>query len=289
MLFKTFYKCATVDIVPPLFLLFESFMGPILNLEAKKQVLIDKLKNNLEDYVFLFDYDGTLYSSSVEGIENAYLQEPKIKHLEELSKKVDIAIVTGRSVANILEKSRLDDSKIEFFGNHGCEAWDSENKTTLPVNEEVMQAKKEIDELRKQLNHLLEHNNIILEDKVFALSYYAQDWNEHCAQLNQVKDEIKSLYEQLENYILYERPIRIEIAPEVVHKGQGVKYIHNKYPGKKILFAGDAENDIAAIEELKKEQYDSISVSIGSDIAHVGADYQLESSQDLWDILNALN
>lgn len=260
-----------------------------MNLEEKKQVLIKKLRDNLGEYVFLFDYDGTLYSSSVEGIEKAYLQEPERKYLEKLANKVNIAVMTGRSVANILEKSRLDDSKIEFFGNHGCEVWDSDNKVTLPVNEEVMQSKKEIDDLKKQLLHLLDHENIILEDKVFALSYYAQDWNQYCPQLNQVKDEIKGLYEQLENYILYERPIRIEIAPETIHKGQGVKYIHNKYPDKKILFAGDAENDIAAIEELKKELYDSISISIGSAIAHVGADYQLGSAQDLWDILNALN
>ena len=180
-------------------------------------------------------------------------------------------------------------TKIEFFGNHGCEIWDAENNITVPVNEEAVHSKQEIDLLREQLSHLLDHDNIVLEDKVFALSYYARDWNEHCPQLLQVKEEIKSLYETLEDYIMYERPIRIEIAPEVIHKGQGIKYIHQKYPNKKILFAGDAENDIAAIEELKKEQYDSVSVSIGDDIAHVGADYQLESSKDLWDILNALH
>ena len=257
-------------------------------MDAVKQKLVAILKTDLENVVFLFDYDGTLHSTSVEGIEKAYLEAARRKKLETLAEIAEVAIVTGRSVSDIREKSGLDGSGIQFFGDHGCERWSPDKQQACSVNEAVEAVKEEVDEIRAQLAHLQTLDNIILENKTFALSWYTQKLDANCADLRQVKKEVKRVFSELNDYTLYERPIRIELAPGVIHKGHAVDYFQNRYPGKKILFAGDADNDIAAIEALKHSSAESVSIAIGPNISHVGADYKLDSSEDLWDILNQL-
>ncbi|MDQ9170501.1 trehalose-phosphatase [Oxalobacteraceae bacterium R-40] len=114
-----------------------------------------------------FDFDGTL-APLVTQPERAYAPKNIISRLAELSNYAKIAIITGRSVADVSD--RLGFHPDYLVGNHGLEGMPGWQENAAEYREMCRQW---LDTLRQKLpEHAEIDPNIWMEDKTYSLSIH---------------------------------------------------------------------------------------------------------------------
>ncbi len=213
--------------------------------------------HDIPNNVFLFfDYDGTL-TSIVDTPQNAILGKNISAMLNRLKSKYPIAIISGRSLADIMGRVNIKD--IIYAGNHGAEIWDGTHIVTgnsEPVDTSLLH------EFKERISTVLEGiDGVMVEDKTVTLSIHyrkvkKQDIKKMTASFRDVADNYKGRLKITEGKKVFEvRPIN------AWNKGDAVLWILKNFgAGKMPVYIGDDSTDEDAFKVINKT---GTSISIG--------------------------
>ncbi len=243
-----------------------------LRQRQKCQYIFDSIEEIPRDNIFLFlDYDGTL-TPIVESPDKAILSEDMHSLIIKLKEIMPVAIVTGRSLENIMDILKIE--KMIYAGNHGAEIWDGKN---LVMEQQLSDSKKALEKIIKELKETLSFvQGVIVEDKGITASIHfrmvaSQDI---CKMLNifwAIADSYKGLFRITSGKKVF------EIKPYGIwNKGDAVKWIWKNFGENKIpIYLGDDLTDEDAFKVIKGE---GMGISIGKSNE---ADYYLKTQQEV--------
>lgn len=247
--------------------------------ETKHYYILDRIGEFKEKLagsaggLFLFlDYDGTL-TPIVETPDKALISEEVRSLINRLSGVIPVAIVSGRSLKDVMEKVGVDG--IIYAGNHGAEIWDGEKTAVsqhLSVDSYLL--KEFLGHLTEALSHI---DGVFVEDKWVTASVHFRNVRQ--------KDLEEFFHLFSKTAEKYEKSFRItsgkkvfEIRPlDVWNKGDAVKWIASEKAGegRVLVYVGDDTTDEDAYRTLKGR---GISISIGMNSE---ADYYLKSQEEV--------
>lgn len=195
----------------------------------------------------LLDYDGTL-TPIVKRPELARLSGANRRLLENLSKRVILGIISGRSLKDVKDLVKI--PGIIYAGNHGLEI---EFKGKLYIHPKVRGFRKVLDRIAKELRQRLGHiQGVIVEHKGLTLSLHYRCVN----RLHQA--EVKRIF----NSSVKTRKVKItkgkkvlEVRPPVEwNKGRAVAEIIRQTKGRVLpIYIGDDVTDEDAFKVVKKK------------------------------------
>jgi alpha,alpha-trehalase len=216
--------------------------------------LFDQL-HGLEDLrlgaILLFDYDGTL-TPIVERPELAVLHPGMRKLLRSLVKHYKVAIISGRSLADI--KKMVGPAGIYYAGNHGFEISGPKTRLALP---QAKCARPTIHKICRELKSMSRGiEGVIIEDKgVTASVHYRLVARSKIKILKETFNEVVKPYVRSGGVRVTVGKKVFEIRPNVEwDKGRAVLWIINVAdPKKKLipLYFGDDQTDEDAFLALK--------------------------------------
>jgi trehalose-phosphatase len=191
-----------------------------------------------ENVLLILDYDGTLTPIKARP-EEAKLSKNMRNLLNKLRKKVQVAIVSGRSLEEIEELVRI--KKIIYAGNHGLEInMEKEKFVYSPALEVVPIIKGISEQLRKS-----PIKGTQVEDKKFTVSFHYRRVDP-----TEVK-EAKSFFNRAVSLWVKEKKIEVrrgkkvlEIRPSGWDKGKTLEWIWDRL-GKNLfpIYIGDDQTD----------------------------------------------
>lgn len=221
--------------------------------------------------LFAFDFDGTL-APIVRDPEKAFMSEGTASLLAELARHVPVAIVSGRSLADL--RSRVGFKPRYLVGNHGLEG--------IGGGADLRRARGECRKWKRELERNGIPEGVILEDKHYSLSlHYRNSPAPHDAECF-LAGSISTL-----------KP-----APRVIpgkwvfnlmptkrhHKGVAVMELRKMAKAKSVLYVGDDHTD-EDVFRLKSDKV--VSVRIGK-AKRSGAKYYIRTQRDIGRLLRAL-
>ena len=200
------------------------------------------IKNKLKksNSILLLDFDLTL-SPLAKNPANATLPDDTKILLKKLSKHINIAVITGRTINDIKKRIKL--SEITYIGNHGLEY---EVEGITKSTQLSIKSKKGLKDTKKKfLNIKRKYSGVIVEDKKLTLALHyrlllPQDKFAFLA-------DIKKIKMGLEKYglrgILYKKTL--EVRPETKEdKGTASLFILKKFGNhKQVIYIGDGKTD----------------------------------------------
>jgi trehalose 6-phosphate phosphatase len=224
-----------------------------------------------------FDFDGTL-SAIVPQPERATLA-PELKQLLlELSEHAPVAIITGRSVADL--RARLGFDTDFIIGNHGLEGtpgWETrgEHYENLCAG------------WRDQLSAALRaqgfpESQIWIENKRYSLSLHyrlADDRDALGARLARLFDTLAPAPRVVAGKYIYNL-----LPEEVIHKGSALEQLMRVTGASSAIYVGD---DVTDEDVFRLRRADLLSVRVEPE-AESAAPYFLEKRQDVAQLLHAL-
>ena len=206
--------------------------------------------------IFLFsDFDGTL-SSIRKDPQKVVLSQRARKVLESLSKKIPIAIISGRSLA-FLKKTIAIPAMI-LAGNHGLEINMGRNKFRHP---QAVACKKEITRFAWGLKKLfLGTEGILIEEKGLTLTFHYR-----LVQPRKREEVCKAFYDYFKT-VSKEDTLKVttgkmslEIRPNIDWgKKDAILWIlemdKKRFPEREVIpiYIGDDETDRSALAMIKK-------------------------------------
>jgi alpha,alpha-trehalose-phosphate synthase [UDP-forming]/trehalose-phosphatase len=242
-------------------------------------ILDEIIKDIKSKNTFLFlDYDGTL-TPIVSTPDKAILSNEMKDLLLELKKHYPIAIITGRSLSNIMEMVGIDG--ILYAGNHGAEIWDGQKEIISHEVESCRQALKEfIDRLEKEIGDI---RGIQIEDKGATASIHYR--NVSVKELGRLISTFKRISKDYETIFRITHGKKVfEIRPvNSWHKGDAVLWLlerfdHSRYP----IYIGDDTTDEDAFIAIAGK---GISIGVGYNCK---ADYYIKDQTEVKDFLEKL-
>lgn len=247
------------------------------NNATRCRYLFDNIhKINMENIFLFLDYDGTL-TPIVDSPDKAIISNDMHSLIVELCKVMNIAIVTGRSIKNIMDIFNIDN--LLYAGNHGAEIWDGEK---LVAGQEISESKKALKEIIKELKSALRPiKGVIIEDKDITASIHFRmaDEQDLCKMYNifwSIADSYNNMFSITSGKKVY------EIRPHGIwNKGDAVKWIWKKFGGDSIpVYIGDDVTDEDAFKAIRGH---GIGISVGNNDA---ADYYLKTQNEVKEFLH---
>ena len=209
------------------------------------------LNEGLREAILVFDYDGTL-APIVERPELAVLSLNMRKLLKSLAKRFKVAIISGRSLADV--KGLVSLRNVYYAGNHGFEISGPRVRLIKP---EAKRARPIIAKLCVELRRKLSQvKDVIVEDKGLTASvHYRLVARKELRGLKNIFDEIvKPHVTSGEIRVTHGKKV-FEIRPNIEWgKGKAVLWIIDAIDPKKKLkpvYIGDDQTDEDAFFALK--------------------------------------
>jgi trehalose 6-phosphate phosphatase len=241
--------------------------------------------------LLLSDYDGTL-TPIVSRPEEALLSPRVEEKLHTLSRKpaYTVGIISGRSMKDL--KSMVSIDGVYYAGNHGLEI---EGPHLRYINESAQADQSLMKKLAGEMSLALEHiSGVIIEDKGLGLSVHYR--------LVSPEDEytVVDTFRRITRHLMDRGEIRVtsgkkvyEVRPPIDwHKGKAVEAIVREIKAALDLdnlltiYLGDDVTDEDAFKVLQRPN--GWSIFIGSDNPLSTADYYLDSTSEVEELLSRL-
>lgn len=226
--------------------------------------------------MFLFlDYDGTLVPITREP-EEAVIPEERKNFLEDISRKVNLSIVTGRSLKSLEKVFGKIPVSIFAVTSHG--ALIHRNSKVLFKAEGSM---PDLGSLREKLSTF---NGVIFEEKDLCFAI-------HYRKAPELEGKVREVFR---DFIQKHPPVRTiegKMVLEALYgdfdKGKGVERVLSitGYSGGEIIYIGDDRTDLIAFEKVK--DLGGTTVFVGSGDNGV-ADLMLENVDEVYRYLQDL-
>jgi trehalose 6-phosphate phosphatase len=224
----------------------------------------------------VFDFDGTL-TPIVARPEQAFLPQNVLERLNNLSVHVPVAILTGRSVADI--RSRLGFDPDYVIGNHGFEGmpgWEAEDEH----HQQLCQSWKTT--LAHALKDGYAEQGVWIEDKRYSLTVHYRS-----AQTEQaIKDQLKTLFAQaLPEARVIEGKSIFNLVPEgAPHKGDALQKLIEISGARSAIYVGDDITDEDAFR-VRRQNIMTVRVEYHNESS---AEFYLKQWQDIVVLLDEL-
>ncbi|UCH44676.1 MAG: bifunctional alpha,alpha-trehalose-phosphate synthase (UDP-forming)/trehalose-phosphatase [Nitrospiraceae bacterium] len=257
------------------------FIKDIGILKSKQAVKAKYLLNHLSDIpkedLFLFlDYDGTL-TPIVDSPERAIIDEDTLMLIRKLQGIMPVAIVTGRSLNNIMDIIKI--GNLVYAGNHGAEIWDG-NK--LVIDQQIADSREMLNIMIAQLKATLSPiQGLIIEDKGITASIHFRMVSPH--DICRVHDVFWAIAERhKEMFTITSGKKVFEIRPHGMwNKGDAVKWIWGNIGENRLpLYIGDDLTDEDAFKAIRGK---GIGVSVEKSEE---ADYYMKTQDEVKAFLN---
>ena len=231
----------------------------------------NKLKNS--NFALLLDFDLTL-SPLAKNPARAILPDDTRTLLKKLSKHINIAVITGRTISDIKKRIKL--SKITYIGNHGLEYEVKGTTKSAPLSALPKEGLKDVK--KRFLNIKRKYSGVIVEDKKLTLALHYRlllPQNKYA-----FMSDIKKIKINLEKYslrgILYKKTL--EVKPEgKENKGTASLFILKKFGNpKQVIYIGDGKTDEDAFRALPQ----GITIRVGKS-KHSLAKYYLNNTKEV--------
>ncbi len=203
-------------------------------------LLTETGRNDLEALLksrslFAFDFDGTL-AKIVRDPHAARLARPIRVRLEELAKRVQTAIISGRSVEDL--RSRVGTVVPHLIGNHGSEGPHTSREDMQQVRETSSGWLKLVNE---RFQDELARSGVVIENKSYSFSFHYRTADQ--------RDEARALISRIVAEL--SPPPRIVLGKSVVnvmpptasHKGTALLEYMRRLDCSRALYVGDDETD----------------------------------------------
>lgn len=239
--------------------------------------------NSRELFLFL-DYDGTL-APIVSNPNNAVMSDRTRDVILKLSKKIKVALVSGRDRADVENKVGL--SNLIYAGSHGFDIKGPENLfMETPGGDEVLFFLDQAEQNLKQV--LKEVEGAIVERKKYAIAVHFRNVEEQ-----NVSFVLRAVEKELQNQQKLKKGEGkkiVELKPNIDwHKGKAVLWLVEEFlePTGKIfpVFIGD---DITDEDALKAVETDGIGILVGSHGQETAASYGLSDIDEVTTFLEKL-
>ncbi len=228
--------------------------------------------------VIFLDFDGTL-APIVSSPDMAELSEEIRALLLRLSRKTEIAVISGRSLADIRERVGI--PGIIYAGNHGAEIWDG---TKVAVTQSVTSSRGLIEDILKRLAGAVSNiSGVRIEDKGVTVSiHYREVKTRDLADFFDIFFSIVTGHEDALRVTSGKKVF--EIRPrDIWNKGDAIKWVSDTLlPGRVVLYTGDDTTDEDAYRAIKGQ---GVSVSIGTSTE---SDFYLKNQTEIKDFLEFL-
>lgn len=224
--------------------------------------------------LYAFDFDGTLAPIVDNPMDSAISQKLSEKLLK-FQEKVQIAIITGRKVSDVLQ--RLPFTPNFVLGNHGLEGGLTDEE--LSVVSRIRTSW--IDILSDQIGHHLDPMNIAIEDKVYSLSLHFRNSPDPVAAHRMCLKAAKMLPAAK----ITEGKMVINILPQVgVNKGSAFEKLLLAHDFPFSLYIGD---DVTDEDIFVLSNPNTLTIRIGAD-PQSKAKYYLKSQEEIEQLLDHL-
>lgn len=246
------------------------------------KVILKKLKSRENIFLFL-DYDGT--AVPIKKVPQlARLHPNRRRLLEKISKKIPVAVVSGRSLQNI--KNILKIKRVHLVGNHGLEISCRGKVWIHPQALSMMSfLKKKLKKIEERVSHL---KGVVLEDKGLSGSvhYRLLKPKLHEVLKSIVEEEVVKSGEKLK---IRKGKKVIEIRPNIDwDKGKSVKKLTSLMNLKRNflrIYIGDDETDEDAFRIFGEKD---ITVLVGRKKNSL-AKFRLNNVEEVWAFLKKLS
>ena len=244
---------------------------------------LDEIKTRLngKTLVVFLDYDGTL-TPIVATPDLAIISDEMRLVVEELSKKIKVAIVSGRATDDVRSKVKIDG--IFYAGSHGFEINDPSGG--VKINEEAQKIRPVIDEIQAKLaDRVKDIEGALIENVKYTVScHYRLVKDEDFKDFENQVDSVLSEYPQLRKA---SGKKVFEIRPKIDwHKGKAVDWILNIFEQeqKNILpvYLGDDTTDEDAFKALKEKGFGILVATAERDTQ---AEYIVKDPEDVKKVL----
>lgn len=184
-----------------------------------------------------FDFDGTL-AAIVARPDDAQVSTAIARRMAELARRAPVAIVTGRSVADV--RPRLGFQPAYLVGNHGAEglAWDRQGDG--------------LQQLREQLathEAMLQAVGVQLEDKGLSLALHYRLARDRALALRSIEAALAGMPPELKTF--GGKCVINVVSRAAPDKGDAVLALLHHSGCEALLFVGDDVNDEAVFERAQ--------------------------------------
>lgn len=222
-----------------------------------------------------FDYDGTLAPiSKTPSLAN--LNEDSEFHLNKISKKAPVAIITGRSVEDVTKLLPFTPKYV--IGNHGIEG--SHSKDELEEFATLMQNHKKL--ILDQHQNTFSSMGILVEDKTYSLTLHYRNSKDP----KLAEHFLMSLLNDLPQAHVTKGKKVINIVPRNgAKKGSALMQLLAKENTKLGIYIGD---DVTDEDVFIYKNPNLLTIKVGfSKISH--ADYYLKNQKEVVKVLEILS
>lgn len=245
-------------------------------------LIFEKLQG--KEPVLFFDYDGTL-SPIIDDPDEAKLSDEGKRILEKLSKKLTVAVISGRGLDDL--KAKVDIPSLIYAGSHGFEI-------TGPGGLEMQYEKgweilPQLDQAEKVLKEKLEAvNGCKVERKKYAIAVHYRKVAKEM--VKEVKNKVSEVVESQDKLKVGKGKKILELKPDLDwHKGEALNWLLENLELKtnqyQHIFFGD---DITDEDALKVVQENGIGILVGTHGQKTHANYRLEDTNDVYRFLEEL-
>ncbi len=198
--------------------------------------------------VVLLDFDGTV-SEIVNDPDAATLVEGAAEMLESLSARCPVAVVSGRSLADI--QARVGVPGIWYAGSHGFELTSPDG--SHHQNETAVESIRVLESAASELRHRLAGiDGILVEDKRFSVAVHYR--NVATDRINEVTAAVRVIGQRNNLRVTSGRKV-IELRPDIDwDKGKTLDWILDRIDGPGLLlpiFIGDDLTDEDAFDAIR--------------------------------------
>ncbi len=247
-----------------------------------RALIFEKLQG--KEPVLFFDYDGTL-TPIVDDPDEAKLSEKGKKMLEQLSKQLTVALVSGRGLDDL--KGKVGIKSLIYAGSHGFEITGPEDlEMHYEKGQEVL---PQLDQAEKALKQKLEAiNGCKVERKKYAIAVHYRKVAKET--VKKVKNTVSEVVESQDKLMVGKGKKILELKPDLNwHKGQALGWLLEKLELNTNhylhIFFGD---DITDEDALKVVQENGVGVLVGTHGQKTYANYRLEDTEDVYMFLEEL-
>ena len=226
---------------------------------------------------FFLDYDGTL-TPIVSTPERAVLSQAMKTCLKQLCEQHDVAIISGRALADVRRCVALD--ALYYAGNHGLEiAVPGQNDVAYMAGSEFRATMDSVYHyLQEQLGGI---KGILVEHKTYTLSVHYRLVDE--AYMHCIEQMLKHVLNQQENFALHLGKKVFELRPKLAwNKGHAVRYLLQKFKQMHTdifpIYLGDDVTDEDAFREV---QGAGLGVLVAEEARQTAADFYVLNTEEV--------
>lgn len=229
------------------------------------------------DLLCVFDFDGTL-APIVEEPQKASLPQDVLQRLSVLSRHVRLAILTGRSVADI--QPRLGFEPDYLIGNHGAEGMPGWQSVSDEYRRLAQAWKAALSQALRDESRF--GSSVWVEDKAYSLTVHYRAMKEDDA----VQERLRALFaRELPNArVIAGKSIFNLVPPNAPHKGDALEKLMELAGARHAIYVGDDVTD-EDVFELRRPDIMTVRVE---HLAGSAAEFFLPHWTDIVSLLDEL-